>query len=227
MSRQTWREPWAIERAERQTYEEMWALESYAQNSPGERYAEVFTKVAEETAGRRGSVLDAGCGSGKGSLALARAGFQVMACDLTPDGRVPEMAGVIPFQEACLWHDLSSLAYMARAWYGIDMSSGKVGAENMKFDHVYCTDVLEHLPTAFTMLVVARALQVVRYGVFVTVSTQPDRFGVWVGKHLHQTVQPFTWWRDALSEVGQLTEARDLGPNALFYVRHPSGQRAG
>jgi hypothetical protein len=35
---------------------------------------------------------------------------------------------------------------------------------------------------------------------------------------LHQTVQPFTWWRDSLKELGTIVEARDLLTDAAFLV---------
>jgi hypothetical protein len=46
----------------------------------------------------------------------------------------------------------------------------------------------------------------------------PDGHGVWVGKHLHQTVQPFTTWRDQLNEVGRVVDARDLCVAGVFCV---------
>jgi hypothetical protein len=83
---------------------------------------------------------------------------------------------------------------------------------------VYCTDVLEHIPTQFTMLAVEQMLRVARRGVFVAVSVVPDTFGVWAGKALHQTVQSYTWWKDSLSEIGLVTDARDLLHAGTFYV---------
>jgi hypothetical protein len=100
----------------------------------------------------------------------------------------------------CLWHDLRGLT---------------VGP----FEWVYCTDVLEHIPTAFTMLVVSRLLEVAEEGVFLSVSFVPDQMGVWIGETLHETVQPFTWWRDALNEVGEVVEARDLLGKGAFLVK--------
>jgi hypothetical protein len=86
-------------------------------------------------------------------------------------------------------------------------------------DWVYCCDVLEHIPTAFTMLVVERLLDVAKQGVFLSICHQPDQHGAWVGEALHQTVQPFVWWRDHLSQIGELIEARDLLMNGIFVVR--------
>lgn len=190
-----------LEARERQVYEEIWAVEAYGQHSPGEAYVDAFLAMSGAIGSQ--SVLDAGCGSGKGALALRSKGFvDVRLCDLTADGLVDD-ARSLPFTEACLWHHLSSqLGYLA---------GGKV-------DYVYCCDVLEHIPTAFTMLVVSRLLEVARRGVFLSIALVPDVFGAWVGTPLHQTVESFVWWRDHVKELGHLVECRDYQQTGLYLV---------
>lgn len=188
----------SLHAAERALYQGVWTdLETYGDIAPGEFYLPLFLQVAGES---RGHVLDAGCGSGKGALGLQRAGFRVSCCDLTDAGLVDE-AKALPFSEACLWHSLKWCAPLG------------------SFEWVYCCDVMEHLPTQFTMLAVEQMLRVSRKGVFLGIATVPDQFGVWAGRALHQTVQPFTWWKDALGEVGTIVDARDLILSASFYVR--------
>jgi hypothetical protein len=68
-------------------------------------------------------------------------------------------------------------------------------------------------------LAIDQMLRVAKEGLFLTVSLVQDSFGVWAGKSLHQTVQPFTWWKDSLKELGTVTEARDLISNAVFVVK--------
>jgi 2-polyprenyl-3-methyl-5-hydroxy-6-metoxy-1,4-benzoquinol methylase len=182
---------------ERATYETVWSsVEGYAQHSPGEQYLPLFLQVAQPPA----KVLDAATGSGKGALALQAAGFQVWTCDLTEAGLVDD-ARDLPFASQCLWHSFADKF----AW--------------REFDWVYCTDVLEHIPPQFTMLAIDQMLRVAKEGLFLTVSLVPDSFGVWAGKSLHQTVQPFTWWKDSLKELGTVVEARDLISNAVFVVK--------
>lgn len=180
---------------EAETYQDIWALEAYHQHSPGESYVETFCAMAPRAV--VGSVLDAGCGAGKGALALRQAGCRVFCADLV-DVRQGE-ALALPFTAVCLWDDLRV-------------------AIGRQVDWVYCCDVLEHIPTPFTMLVVHQLLQVARRGVFLSISLQPDVFGAWVGKPLHQTVQSFTAWRDQLAELGTVTEARDLLSTGLYLV---------
>jgi SAM-dependent methyltransferase len=190
--------------AERDTYSTLWGAQpAYAEMSPGERYLPIFQSLVGPMRPRR--VLDAGTGSGKGALALAAAGFEVTCCDVTDDGLV-EAARRFPFYPLCLWHDLTS-TLPGRGW-----------ARTVAFDYVYCTDVLEHLPTQFTMLAVQRLLAVTKIGLFLTVGLEPDHFGAWIGKPLHQTVQPFVWWRDSLGELATILNARDLHHTAAFYL---------
>lgn len=183
---------------ERDKYQDIWTVDQYAENSPGKTVLPLFLDMAGEVRGH--SVLDAGCGSGKGAIALAGAGLTVRCCDLTGTGRVPE-AQAFPFTEACLW------------------DGGLASTIGGFVDWVYCCDVLEHIPTALTMLVVRNLLSLARRGVFLSITFEPDVCGVWIGQPLHQTVQPFVWWRDHLRAIGTVLEARDLLGAGVFLLR--------
>jgi SAM-dependent methyltransferase len=192
-----------IER-ERDTYGEIFTHEAYANHSPGEDHAHRLAEMAgiKSYERSRTTVLDAGTGSGKGALALKALGYEVRACDFV-DGRVPE-ASEIPFRLiTSLWDEL-----LPQVGY---LFGGKA-------DYVYCCDVLEHIPPEFTMLTVRRLLDVARYGVFLSISFVPDHFGVWVGKPLHQTVQPYVWWKENIATLGTIIESRDLMDSGLFLV---------
>lgn len=184
--------------AVKELYASVWGVETYGAFSPGEQNLPLFLDMSQTS--MRMSVLDAGCGSGKGALALKAAGFTAISlCDITDAGLLPEVR-VFPFTEVCLWQDLR------RPLGGF-------------VDWVYCCDVLEHLPTAFTMLAVSRLLEVARCGVFLSITFATDAFGVWVGEPLHQTVQSFTWWKTHLEELGELVEARDLLISGVFLLK--------
>lgn len=189
---------------ERALYEDVFAsIPVYGDHSPGEMHVRVFLDaigVAPSEGKFLGlDVLDCGCGTGKGALALAKAGFRVTLCDFV-DGRVEEAkAHALPFRQIrTLWDDLRPLGY---------------------HDYTYCCDVLEHIPEALTMLVAHRLVAVARQGAFVSVATSSDTYGVWIGESLHKTVKHFTWWRDMFSEVAVVVDARDLLGYATFYLR--------
>ena len=199
----------SIGQTERTLYEEMWAIGGYADHSPGEHLAPMFHDLVireDPIWVRNRTVLDAGCGSGKGGVALKAMGFDVRLCDITDAGLI-DTARSLPFSEASLYGDLSRIA----------RAVGHPG--RTRFDYVYCCDVLEHLPPQFTMLAIAQMLRVATRGLFLSISLVPDQFGVWVGEALHKTVQPFTWWRDSLRELGEVLDARDLQTAAVFFVR--------
>lgn len=180
--------------AERATYEEMWSVPAYSAYAPGETHVSTFLEMS---GARWGTLLDAGCGTGRGGLALEAKGFRVTYADLTDQG----LDASVPrerFRGGSLWGDLL-------------VSHGR-------YDYVYSCDVLEHLPREFTMLTVARLLEVSRRGAFFSVSVMRDECGMWVGKPLHQTVQHFTWWRDRFAELGTLKESRDCLSFGLYWV---------
>jgi SAM-dependent methyltransferase len=182
-----------VRAAERETYEAMWRVDGYAAHSPGAELASAFADMARPTRGQ--TALDAGCGSGKGAIALEALGLSVRMCDITDVGVLDE-ARRFPFETVTLWEPLPVMS-----------------------DWVYCCDVLEHIPEAMTMLVIARLLEASKLGVFLSISLVADNFGVFVGKPLHQTVKPFTWWRDQLAELAEVVECRDLLTNGLYLLR--------
>lgn len=190
-----------IEARERETYDEAWSIASYSKHSPGEMFCPRFIEITGAPPGA--SVLDAGCGSGKGALALKAAGYNVTMCDLTDAGLTPD-ARALPFRQVCLWRDIKPQLNM-------HLLGGRV-------DYVMCCDVMEHIPPALTMAAAVNLLAIARHGVFFSISTVADRFGIWCGKPLHQTVEGYMWWREMLSEVGTVLDARDVLNAGLYYV---------
>lgn len=190
-------------------YDTAWSMGGYGDFSPGEKYAHVFASLVPPG----GTVLDAGTGSGKGAIALDALGFKVAMCDVTPEGLdSPDLVKRFPYTNASLWHDksLKTVAYMAKCF--------DPAFNGQDFDWAFCCDVMEHIPTQFTMLIIQNLLHIVQRGVFLSIALVPDSFGVWVGKPLHQTVQPFTWWRDNLAELATVSDARDCLNTGIFLL---------
>jgi 2-polyprenyl-3-methyl-5-hydroxy-6-metoxy-1,4-benzoquinol methylase len=177
---------------ETETYEDAFSTPFYGDYSPGERYADLFASLATPGA----TVLDAGCGSGKGMVALAARGFQVEGFDLTASGLVDE-AKRFPFIAGSLWRPIPV----------------------MMVPYVYCTDVLEHIPPQFTLLVVSNLLAVAKRGVFLSISLVPDQMGVWVGRPLHLSVRRYDEWLTDFREIATVVDARDMGTTATFMLR--------
>jgi 2-polyprenyl-3-methyl-5-hydroxy-6-metoxy-1,4-benzoquinol methylase len=177
------------------------AVPAYRDFSPAESWLPVFSELVGDS---RGTVLDAGCCTGKGGLYLAAQGFAVTLCDLTNAGLVEGAKG-LPFYGVCLWDDLGHIA--------------PCGYLDDKFDYVIACDVLEHIPTEYTMLVLRNLLAVTREGLFLTICFHADEFGAAIGEALHLTVQSFSWWKTRIAELGEIVDARDLINIGTFYVR--------
>lgn len=184
-----------VEAVEREKYNEMWQVPAYATFSPGASYVDLFLDMAQPAPAA--SIVDLGCGTGRAGVALRERGYAVTLCDLTRTGLVEDARG-LPFVTACMWNDLAQPVGFA--------------------DWVYCCDVMEHVPTEYTMLAITRMLAIARKGVFLSICTEHDTWGTWIGQTLHQTVRPFTWWRDRLREAGTLAECRDLQHCGLYLV---------
>ena len=184
---------------ETQTYADALALPHYADFSPGEKYADLFASLVSERPRASVTVLDAGCGTGKGMSALSHLGFMVRGCDLTGSG----MSASI---------DTDAVDLGVSLWRPIQLWKGE------RYDYVYCTDVLEHIPPQFTMLVVRNLLDACTRGVFLSISLVPDQFGAWVGRPLHQSVRRYDEWLVDLRELATVTDSRDLGHAATFML---------
>lgn len=178
---------------ERDLYEKVWTLDQYGVMSPGEEFAEAFFQMVGGELYGTDTMLDAGCGAGKGALALSKRGLQPFLVDLV-DVRCEE-AKRFAFKRTSLW----TLDVPLQDWG-------------------YCCDVMEHLPKEYTMLAASRILNAVKHGAFFSIALVPDNMGVFVGEPLHKTVEPFTWWRDRLAELGRIIECRDLLSNGLYLV---------
>ena len=135
------------------------------------------------------SLIDIGCGDGQAGKALRDRGLLVCGFDL-----VGSESG-LPIYTGTVWRDLL----------------------DGPFDYGYCCDVMEHIPTQFTALSIDSILRSCSFAFF-AINFELDRHGDAIRDRLHLTVQPFTWWRDMMRELGTVHEARDLLGNGVFYV---------
>lgn len=159
--------------AEVDKYTEMWNHPSYRAFAPGEHYVGTFLDLVAE---RRGTLIDFGCGTGRGGLKLSKEGFYVTLVDFTENSR-DEAARALPFKQADV-----TLPMHLRASFG------------------YCTDVMEHLPTDMVGSAIHNIMECVGK-CFFAISTVHDNMGAKHGHALHLTVRPASWWESKFKQL--------------------------
>ena len=176
---------------ERTKYETIWQFGSYRKFSPGLESVDRFMSIIDPKPGR--TLCDFGCGEGKAGLEFEKRGLKVSYVDITDSALHPDIDRD-KFTRGPIWRYAGP-----------------------KFDLAYCCDVMEHIPTEFTMLTLDKIISSAAISWF-QICNVPDEFGRLIGEPLHLTVRPFTWWRDRISEIGSLMDARDMCGNSLFVV---------
>lgn len=156
--------------SEQQKYELMWQRPEYRKYSPGEQVAGMFLEMVKP----QGMVLDIGCGTGRGGLAISRV-CPVTLIDIADNCR-DEAARRLPFISADI-----SVEIPIQAQYG------------------FCTDVMEHIPTE-QVEAVLRNIATACKTAFFQICTLPDSMGALIGEQLHLTVKPAAWWKDELQK---------------------------
>lgn len=180
---------------EREKYAAMWQQPDYKKYSPGLENVERFMKVIKPSPGE--TLLDIGCGAGVAGLEFEKSYLRVWWLDFT-DAGLDDNVDRQRFIKASIWG-----SWRMRPAHG--------------WDYGFCCDVLEHIPTEYTMLAVDRILHDCRT-VWLQIAFDPDVFGQLIGKPLHMTVQPYSWWLARLASMGMMLDARDLCGSGVFVM---------
>ena len=170
-------------------YQQVWDIPAYRDFSPGEHVAQTFVEVASPD----DTIIDFGCGSGKGSRMLhVLTGQKVIGLDWAENSNQENIEFHV--------HDLTKPV-------------------PFKSEYGFCTDVMEHISPNEVDKVLANILTAAR-NVFFSISMVPDHFGAQVGEPLHLTVENFDWWKNKLETEHhcRIKWSKEAYPNALFYV---------
>lgn len=181
--------------SERAKYAELWShVPEYRDFSPGLQNVKRFMEVMKPNAGA--TILDIGCGTGAAGLMFEQFGLRPHWLDITEAGLIPAIKKE-RFTRTALWG----------GW-----------AEEFDCDYGFCCDVMEHIPTEYTMLVIDRIVAACKTTWF-QIALVPDQFGATIGQPLHLTVKPFVWWLERMKMAGKVIDARDLCGQALYVVQ--------
>jgi len=167
---------------EKDKYIKAWKLPEYRQYSPGENLALKFLSITQ--AKKDDTVIDFGCGTGRGGLMLALLGNLKVT--------------MLDFVEGCLDEEVSEivknqpdrLSFRAHDLYELPTERAKYG---------YCTDVMEHIPEDKVDLVLRNICKSAEK-VFFNISLLHDSCGALIDEDLHVTVKPAGWWISKLRE---------------------------
>ena len=167
---------------EKDLYKQLWEMPEYRKESPGEKISHEFLAQAKPKAGS--SVIDFGCGTGRGGLNLAFFGnMDVTMVDFAPNCLDADIVPMLETQKHTLRFVEADLSQPlpVKAAYG------------------YCTDVMEHIRPHHVDQVISNCLAAAQH-VFFQISTVDDKGGDLIGHKLHLTVRPFKWWLKKLKE---------------------------
>ena len=186
---------------EKDLYRMMWEKPEYRAVAPGEGAA--FDFMAQAKPPRGASVIDLGCGTGRGALNLAFfGGLDVTMVDFADNCLDPDIRPMLETQSHALRfkeHDLSQPLEI-KAAYG------------------FCTDVMEHIRPHHVDRVLDNCLDACQH-VFFQISTQDDEMGKIVGHRLHLSVHPYEWWLNKFNERKCLIHwSKEADGYAYFYV---------
>lgn len=197
-----------FQKSEQAKYIKCWSAgdRDYAKFSPGEHAAPLFLETAKPHKGA--TVVDWGCGSGKGSKVLYNAGLDVTAVD---------------FAFNCLDDDVRELTESDERFRFIEHDLSK--PIQLPSEYGFCTDVMEHIPEDQVDAVLDSILDNSRH-VFFEISTTEDHFGdhpdIQVNgekEHLHLTVKPYQWWIEKfVSKQVVIHHSNMLDNRVIFYL---------
>jgi len=178
---------------EARKYGWLWTMPAYRAVAPGEIHAPLFVEKAKPQYGAQ--VIDFGCGTGRGALALHDAGLKVTMLDFVRNSLDEKVRSCLDDSLTFIKHDLYAPSPVV-AEYG------------------YCTDVMEHIPSEMVAVVLDNILRAAKI-CFFAISLTDDICGRLIGEALHVSVHPFSWWEDRFKErhchIAWSQEAGDYG----------------
>jgi 3-isopropylmalate dehydratase small subunit len=168
---------------EKEIYKKMWSFDQFRITAPGESCAADFLKQAKPKPGA--SVIDFGCGTGRGGLMLAVMGQMNVT--------------LLDFADNCLDKDIIPMLETQK--HTMRFVEADLNEElTVSAEYGFCTDVMEHVRPHRVDSVLNHILRAAQH-VYFQIATADDNLGEpLIGHPLHLTVQPYDWWLQKFKE---------------------------
>lgn len=179
-----------LEGLEARKYCNMWAFDEYRKYAPGEHYVDQSIEEMGMSAGD--SLIDFGCGTGRGAQKFKDMGFDVTGIDHAPN---------------CLDEDITIPLVISNLWNLPDISA----------DFGYCTDVMEHIPPEKVEAVLSQISQRVRK-CFFNIHTSHDSLGELIEEELHLTQKDAGWWSAIIANHFSMTRTVSHSGHSVILI---------
>jgi 2-polyprenyl-3-methyl-5-hydroxy-6-metoxy-1,4-benzoquinol methylase len=194
--------PSELTKQEKDKYEAMWNVPSYRHTSPGYLQIESFLGFFKDLIEPCDSIIDFGCGSGFTALPLIENGFNVHLIDIASNALADKIAALtllapdrVRFTQGCLW-DLPD--------------------DVLSEDFCYCMDVLEHIPPEKVDDVLWHISKRSKKGGALQVYLLDEPFGNLIGKTLHLTIKPLSYWIEKIGTYFDIKEIKSIIPDVRY-----------
>lgn len=189
--------------AEKDVYRILWEHHpKYREIAPGEYCVRDFMTQAKPPFNSK--IIDLGCGTGRGALALNEAGMDVTMVDFATNCLDPDVKDKLKDRE--------------HSFRFVEADLTKELPEIVSAPYGFCTDVMEHIPPKDVDRVLNVCLRACQH-VFFQIATADDICGEMIGHKLHLSVHPFEWWLQKFNERDCVIHwSRNDVDSCMFYV---------
>lgn len=165
-----------FEEVEKTKYQRVWEeIPEYGNNPPAVALMPMLLRIFESNNIK--TVLDAGCGCGKGLKMLLDKGYESKGIDITLDGLSDES-----LKEYCLESHLWDISF------------------KKPFDAVISIDVMEHIPTPMIFMTLAELSRLCKKFAIFQIALFKDGFGKRINDTLHLSLLTVGEWDKTLNE---------------------------
>jgi len=196
----------AVTNIEKAKYEKLWKkFPQYRKVSPGERIVEYFFERVNPPKGS--SIIDFGCGTGRGGLELYESGMNVVMTD---------------FVAGCLDKKVKKAIQKSKKGNGentIKFVEADLNSRSKELSiYGYCCDVMEHIPEEQVNVVICNITEASQ-NCFFMIHTKEDSCGAMIGETLHVNQQPYKYWAAKFIENDcEIVWSHQVGHAVFFYV---------